>query len=141
MNASYWHISESSAHSVSKTMTTLGNYIDSGDVLLTRSTMVDEGKSDLNGHNRVPPIFPFLQKGENRGSFPLYNRRQMCKEFVDNFSKVISCFINNIQNLFESKIPFINQCYLHVQVVQDHTDFRPYLFHLANVFQLYLLEF
>ena len=60
MNASYWHNSESSAHSVSKTMTTLGNYIDSGDVLLTRSTMVDEGKSDLNGHNRVPPIFPFL---------------------------------------------------------------------------------
>ena len=50
-----------------------GDYVDGGDVLLTRSTTVDEGKSDLNGHNRVPPIFLFFLEGENRGSFPSHS--------------------------------------------------------------------
>ena len=51
-----------------------GNYVDGGDVLLTRSTTVaDEGKSDLNGHNRVPLIFFFFLEGENRGSFPSHS--------------------------------------------------------------------
>ena len=67
-----------------------GDYVDGGDVLLTRSTTVDEGISDLNGHNRVPPIFLFFLEGENRGSFPSHSDDRCVKEFVDNFSKMMT---------------------------------------------------
>ena len=76
-----------------------GDYVDGGDVLLTRSTTVDEGKSDLNGHNRVPPIFLFFLEGENRGSFPSHSDVRCVRKFVDNFSKLMT--FNSIYLTFE----------------------------------------
>ena len=67
-----------------------GDYVDGGDVLLTRSTTVDEGKSDLNGHNRVPPYFPFFSRRGKSRFISVTQWRQMCKEFVDNFSKMMT---------------------------------------------------
>ena len=66
------------------------DYVDGGDVLLTRSTTVDEGKSDLNGHNRVPPIFLFFSRRGKSRFISVTQWRQMCKEFVDNFSKMMT---------------------------------------------------
>ena len=67
-----------------------GDYVDGGDVLLTRSTTVDEGKSDLNGHNRVPPYSPFFSRRGKSRFISVTQWRQMCKEFVDNFSKMMT---------------------------------------------------